>query len=296
MAWRRRRNSQQTKPVRLLQVVAWQHRKDALQQSIDLQPDGEWAWLWQTRIKVLSYLLDRHETAESRRVATEVLKDQKRPSPSRTSAKPNESTAPYDQPPIENSGFKHEIPVDHDKQQQRLTSLHKINEVRRASEPPIEVPKPPPVNAYQQSDYTFQYRPIDHALDTPESSFTVLLNRIRDLLPSWLVKLMLTEINLLHLFWDTRESKGPPDLSSLGIRHREPPHSVDHQSELNELADLLARMDQESYEAWRRVIAFDLGMAELTDDVIDEEAIRALLSDHGLPKPPNDIDSADEKP
>ena len=61
-----------------------------------------------------------------------------------------------------------------------------------------------------------------------------------------------------------------------------------------ELAELLTKMNEDSYEAWRHIIAFDLGMTELTDDLLDEEEIRSLLSDHGLPKPQNDIDSIDE--
>lgn len=48
------------------------------------------------------------------------------------------------------------------------------------------------------------------------------------------------------------------------------------------MADALASMDEGGYQLWREIIAFDLGLAELSDDVLDEQIIREILAEHGI--------------
>ncbi|MEM6259317.1 MAG: hypothetical protein AAF711_04465 [Planctomycetota bacterium] len=41
-------------------VGRWRSRRVALEIELEEHPDSEWAWLWQTRLTVLGYLIDRY--------------------------------------------------------------------------------------------------------------------------------------------------------------------------------------------------------------------------------------------
>ncbi|MEM9347544.1 MAG: hypothetical protein AAGB26_13095 [Planctomycetota bacterium] len=59
---RERGGQEVAKEVAIMQeaVRRWRSRRAALETELGKQPDSEWAWLWQTRLTVLGYLIDRY--------------------------------------------------------------------------------------------------------------------------------------------------------------------------------------------------------------------------------------------
>lgn len=54
------------------------------------------------------------------------------------------------------------------------------------------------------------------------------------------------------------------------------------QQDLDEPEAVLEAMDERGYKALRQIIAIDLGLIELTEEVLDDQSIRAILAEHGL--------------
>lgn len=120
----------------------WFARRNQLQDELGEHPNGDWAWLWRTRIKVLNYLIDRYASdaqAQARQIKSASAK-QTAKSGAEIAC---ESTRPYDNDPkSQRSGPTSDLPCDDDRSR-RLSSLHQTNEARRAEQPPIP-PTPPP--------------------------------------------------------------------------------------------------------------------------------------------------------
>lgn len=135
MLWRKKQKLP-TKPS-VIQVAVWQRRRRLLQRVLEENPEGQWSWLWRTRIKVLSYLILRHQNAQSIRIDDVLAESESRQVAWGRRPRLNESTAEYSRyaPPRER--LIASVRIDSKKQQSRLASLRQVNEQRRASEPPI---------------------------------------------------------------------------------------------------------------------------------------------------------------
>lgn len=245
MKFRQKHGRAKDKPISPEQLSAWQARRESLCRMLEREPDGEWAWLWGVRIKVLDYLLDQHgkpQQGESPVAgAAPATREVNSPADTSTPA-PAESTSPYDRGVDHAAVFRDDGLFDRNEKFSRLASLHQSNEARRSREKPIP-PTPPPISVLQQ------------------------------------------------VLFPTLFGEDPAEKMRRGIRRTTYPESQAKpftDEELQALAEALQEIDERGYKALRRVIAFDLDLLELTDELLDEQTIRAILDEHGIT--PDDFD------
>lgn len=60
------------------------------------------------------------------------------------------------------------------------------------------------------------------------------------------------------------------------------PQASEDRADQVRLVEALNELDEREYKALRRFIAFDLGLLEYTDEPLDEDSIRMILSEHGI--------------
>jgi len=241
----RLRRSTKPAPAPSAQVVArWRERRAALTHEVLHDQESDWAWLWQTRIKVLDYLIDRYadqQNTPSKTTERATAGTSQRTMAADQHAATGESTAPYDSAPPPSASFDAGL-AD---RKHRLASLRETNDRRRESQPPIR-PAPPPKPLLSPLVERRRFAP--RRSPTPEP---VDLDAAEDAL-----RRMLHESSGM-----VRRTTYPGDL---------PPEA--RERALQQLADGLELADNErdGVGMLRRIVAIDLGMAEHADDMLDE--------------------------